>query len=278
MSLLPTTLLPDTVRPASFDIQRHHKVLTSDPIVGAHRMQTRVIGEAYHTIKMKYDPMPRESYGALIPFLNNLRGQHDTFGVIIPNFTKGSTGLIEGNYITTTRGLTRQVLEAGNGPNDEVFTWTTTASNQMFSNAFTLSTFDLIAVYFDASGVAADTKISLWSSNTGTTGVIESDEFTVREGRNVFFLNPTLDSGNTYVRLSKVPTSVTGFSIKYGWPCGGVFSTTFAPAIPASHHNEYAMPLPAAVMNVSLNSPVQKVSYGADSLIRIELDLIERKL
>lgn len=272
---LPTILLPDNVRPASFDIQRHHKVLTSAPIAGMHRMQTRVIGEAYHTIKLKYDPIHRDDFGAIIPFLNSLRGQHDTFGLIIPNYTKTVTGLVEGNYVTTTGGKTRQVLSAGNGPNTELFTWTTEASGERFSNGLTVTTGTPVGVYFDASGVASGTTISLWSTNDGVTGVIESDSFTVTEGRNVHFLTPTT-TGATYVRISSVALTTSSVSIKSGF-LKSSYTTTYSPDLTAGHSGDFIMPLPAAVMKVSLNSPAQKISYGADSLIRIDLDLIERE-
>lgn len=272
---LPTILLPDNVRPAAFDIQRHHKVLTSAPIAGMHRMQTRVIGEAYHTIKLKYDPIHRDDFGAIIPFLNSLRGQHDTFGLIIPNYTKTVTGLVEGNYVTTTGGKTRQILSAGNGPNTELFTWTTSSFSKTFSNGLSVTTGNPVGVYFDASGVPAGTTICLWTSNDGVTGSILSDSFTVTEGRNVHFLTPT-STGSCYVRIEDANLGITKTSIKSGF-LKSSYTTTYSPDLTAGHSGDFIMPLPAAVMKVSLNSPAQKISYGADSLIRIDLDLIERE-
>ena len=272
---LPTTRLPDHIRPSSFSIKRHHRVLSSEPISGKHRMQTRLTGEPYHAIKLRYDPMHRDDFGSLIPFLNNLRGQHDTFGLIIPNYTKTVTGLIEGNYLTTSADKTRQVLVAGTGPNTELWTATTTGLTHQFSNVISATLNTPIGVYFDVPEAVSGVTVDLWTLNTGNTGVAASASYTVNQGRNVHFLTPT-STATVYVRVNSTTPTLGSFSIKEGF-IRTPYTTTVAPDLSAAHVSAFLMPLPAALMKVSLNGPVQQVEYGADSTIRVELDLIERE-
>ena len=273
---LPTVLLPDNIRPASFEVKRHEKVLTSAPVIGAHRMQTRIIGEAYHTVRFVYDPMHRDDFGELIPFLNGLRGRHDTFGVIIPNFTKDLTGAHPGNYLTLSNNKTRQVVDAGNANGTELFTGTTVAGSKIFSNGIIIgSTAERICVYFDATGLSSSATACLWTTNDGVTGSIASDSFSVRNGRNVVFLTPT-STGAAHVKIDSATGSLSNTSIKNGMLVSSS-TATFAPDLLSSHGSSHIMPLPAALMKVSLNNDVQTIRYGSDSLIRIELDMIERE-
>ena len=270
---LPLKLLPDTIRPASFEIQRSQNVLTSSPMIGPHRMQTRIIGEASHSIKLKYDPIPSYSMGDLIPFLNSLRGPHDKFGLILQNYAKGTTGLVPGNYLTTTGGKTRQLLATGEAPNTELFTWATAAAGKVFTNSVQVWTSIPVGVYFDASVVPTGSTVELWTTNTGVTGSTMSDAFYVTPGRNVVVLTPT-STGTAYIRISQAVTA-TAYSVK---TCvlASSYDIEMAPALLAGNASDYIIPLPAAVMTVSLKGSAQKITYGSDSLIRIELDLVER--
>ena len=272
---LPTLRLPDHIRPASYNMERQHKILTSDPVSGKHRMQTRLIGEPYHTLKLRYDPIHRDDFGALIPFLNNLRGQHDKFGLIIPNYTKTVTGLIEGNYLTTTTNKTRQVLDAGTGVNTELLSAITVGGGQQFTNSIAVTTGTPVGIYFDIPEATSGVTIDLFTGNDGASGIAGSTSFAVNRGRNVHFLTPTL-TGAVYVRITSTNVTLNSMSMKSGF-LKSFYSTTLAPTLSASHNSSFIMPLPAALMKVSLNGPVQQVEYGANSLIRIELDLIERE-
>tara|TARA_R110001606_G_scaffold381526_1_gene542781 strand:- start:3257 stop:4081 length:825 start_codon:yes stop_codon:yes gene_type:complete len=272
---LPTLRLPDHIRPASYNLERQHKILTSDPVSGKHRMQTRLIGEPYHTLKLRYDPIHRDDFGALIPFLNNLRGQHDTFGVIIPNYTKTVTGLVEGNYLTTTTNKTRQVLEAGTGVNTELLSALTSGGGGQFTNSIAVTTGTPVGIYFDVPEATSGVTIDLFTGTNGAAGLVASASYAVNQGRNVHFLTPTL-TGAVYVRITSTNVTLNSMSMKSGF-LKSFYSTTLAPALSAAHDSSFIMPLPAALMKVSLNGPVQKVEYGSNSLIRIELDLIERE-
>lgn len=272
---LPTLRLPDHVRPSSFNIERNHKILTSEPISGMHRMQTRLIGEPYHNIRLKYDPIHRDQFGSLIPFLNNLRGQHDTFGLIIPNYTKTVTGLVEGNYLTTSNNKTRQVLDAGTGPNTELLSAITTGGTHQFSNSIAVTSGNPVGVYFDIPENVSGVTIDLFTDNDGATGIAGSTSYAVNQGRNVHFLTPTI-TGTVHVRITSTAVTLRSMSIKGGF-LKSFYTTTLSPTLSAAHDSSFIMPLPAALMKVSLNGPVQKVEYGANSLIRIELDLIERE-
>ena len=272
---LPTLRLPDHVRPASYNMERQHKILSSAPVSGMHRMQTRLIGEPYHTLKLRYDPIHRDDFGSLIPFLNNLRGQHDTFGLIIPNYTKTVTGLIEGNYLTTTNNKTRQVLDAGTGPNTELLSAITVGGTHQFSSALAVTTGTPVGAYFDIPENVSGVTIDLFTSTNGVSGVAASTSYAVNQGRNVHFLTPTT-TGTVYVRITSTAVTLRSMSIKGGF-LKSFYTTTVSPTLSAAHDSSFIMPLPAALMKVSLNGPVQKVDYGANSLIRIELDLIERE-
>ena len=272
---LPTLRLPDHIRPASYNLERQHKILTSDPVSGKHRMQTRLIGEPYHTLKLRYDPIHRDDFGALIPFLNNLRGQHDTFGLIIPNYTKTVTGLVEGNYLTTTTNKTRQVLDAGTGPNTELLSAITSGGGSQFTNSIAVTTGTPVGVYFDIDENVSGVTIDLFTGTNGAAGVVASTSYAVNRGRNLHILTPTL-TGVVYVRITSIDVTLKSMSLKSGF-LKSFYSTTLAPSLSASHDSSFIMPLPAALMKVSLNGPVQTVEYGANSTIRIELDLIERE-
>ena len=272
---LPILRLPDHVRPSSYMIERNHKVLTSEPVSGMHRMQTRLLGEPYHTINVKYDPIHRDDFGSIVPFLNSLRGQHDTFGLIIPNYTKDVKGLVAGNYLTTTNNKTRQVVDAGTGPNTELLSAVTVGGGGQFSNSIAVTTGTPVAVYFDIPESVSGVTIDLFTGRNGDVGIAGSTSYTVNQGRNVHFLTPTM-TGAVYVRITSMNITLKSFSIKSGF-LKNFYTTTLAPALSASHDSSFIMPLPAALMKVSLNGPVQQIQYEANSTIRIELDLIERQ-
>jgi hypothetical protein len=273
---LPTVRLPDTPRPASFTIQKTQRILTSEPMSGKHRMQTRVIGEPFHSVALKYNPIHRDDFGPLTAFLNGLRGQHDTFGLILPNFTKDDTGLIPGNYLTTSEGIVRQVVNPGVAPNTEIFYASSKAGNNTYSNEISVTSGEPIAVYFDASGVPGNTVVELSSDNGVTHGFSSSDTFVATEGRNVHMLTPNV-TGTAYLRIGSGVPVVTDYSIKECFLVSS-YNASFAPALQTAHDSQYILPLPAAVMNVSLGAPVTKVQYAKDSTIKIELDLLERRL
>lgn len=272
---LPTTTMPDVIRPASYDIRRHTNVLSSTPIVGAHKTQTRAIGEAWHTIKLTYDPMHRDDFAELVSFCNARFGSNDTFGIYVPNFTKTKQGLERGNYLSLSSGKFAQLDSPGSADNTQLYSFKTTASNQTFSNQIAVTTGVPVAVYFEASGVTSTSTVQLWTANTGTTGSTASDVFPVTNGRNLVMLTPTTSVG-VYVKVTGSTTTVSDMSIKTGVDIGSN-TATFAPRLLAADDSSYILPAPAALIPVSLSSNVQEVSYGRDSFIRLTLDLIERR-
>ena len=272
---LPTLMLPDTVRPASYDIQRQTNVLSSVPITGAHRRQTRAIGEAYHTLSLKYHPMHRDEFAEIVAFVNDMYGMHSTFGVLIPNFTKDRLGAQAGNYLTLSTGKTTQLNSAGSMDNTQLYTAKTNASIYTFSNQVAVTSGVPVAVYVDVSGTTATSEIQMWSTNTGTTGSAMSDGFTLRPGRNLVMLTPS-SSGGAYVRLKGSTITVTECSIKTGVHVGSN-TQTMSPSLLAADDSAYILPAPAAILSCSLASNAQTVSYGNDSFIRMDLNLTERR-
>ena len=272
---LPTTTMPDVIRPASYDIRRHTTVLSSTPIMGAHKTQTRAIGEAWHTIKLTYNPMHRDDFAGLVSFLNDCYGRHTTFGVYIPNFTKTRNGLEPGNYQSLTSGKFAQVNSTGSASNTQLYTHKTAASNKIYSNSVSVTAGIPVAVYFDAAGVSSTSTVQLWTANTGTTGSTASDSFTVTNGRNLVMLTPT-STGSMFVQVTGSTTTVSDFSIKTGQLVSS-HTTTFAPSLLAADGASYILPAPVARVPVSLASNAQAVEYGRDSFIRVSVDLIERR-
>ena len=275
----PTDFMPDSPKPASFKLDRMVTVLRSVPITGAHKAQTRQIGEGYWECDLDYNPMKEEHFGALASYLNQKNGMHDSFGVLVPNFDRRGDVTAVGNYISLSNGKCVQIQSQGSlaAPSDVFVATTNPTASQTFSNGLALTSGVPVAVYFEASSIVSSATVELFTSNSGTTGSTASSEtYAVNEGRNFVCLTPT-QSGNLYVKVSHGTTaSFTGWQIHEGLQVG-IQTAATAPDVQASDSSAYYLPAPVAAMPVSLDSNKFSVTYGKDSFIKMKIGLIERR-
>lgn len=274
---IPSLRLPDNPRPSSYKITKKSNVLTSAPVVGAHRMQTRLIGEDYHMVSLTYDPMSRDEYAPLVSFINGLQGQHTQFAVTIPNFSRSASVLEMGNYVSLSNGRCVQIIDASGFTPSNLATGTTKPSSfETFSNILSVTAGVPVGIYCNAADVAAEGLISLHATNAVGGGTILSEEqVELSNGRNFVILTPTATQG-VYVRMTHpATTTITDLSVFTGVSAA---SATLSPALTAADAGAYLVPGEAAVMPCSLTSNGVSVTYGADSFITVKLDLIERQL
>lgn len=274
---LPTTRMPDSPRPASFKVDRVSNVLRSVPITGAHRAQTRVIGESSWAVNLDYNPMREEHFGPLISFLNKQEGMDNTFGVNLPNFDSRDV-VASGNYINLSNGKCVQIETVGSllAPSQLFIASTNPSSTLTYTNSMAATAGVPLSVYFEADSVLSTATVELWSNNSATTGATRSNQEAVQSGRNLVMLTPTV-SGAVYVRISHGSSaSATGWSVYEGLQVG-IQTTVTAPLTQASDSASYYLPAPMAVMPVSLSSNKMSVTYGKDSFIKIKVGLTERR-
>lgn len=274
---LPTTRMPDSPRPASFKVDRMSNVLRSVPITGAHRAQTRVIGESYWSVDLAYNPMREEHFGPLISFLNKQEGMHDSFGINLPNFDSRDVVAV-GNYISLSNGKCVQIETAGSlsAPSQLFIASTNPSATQTFTNSIAATAGVPVSVYVEADSIVSAATIQLWSENTGISGSTRSNVETVQAGRNLVCLTPTA-SGAVYVRVTHGTTAtLSGWSVYEGLQVG-IQTTVTAPNVQASDAAAYYLPAPMAVIPVSLDSNKMSVEYGKDSFIKLKIGLNERR-
>ena len=273
---IPTLRLPDSPRPSSYKITKKSNVLTSAPIVGAHRTQTRLIGEDYHMVSLTYDPMSRDEFAPLITFLNGLQGQHTQFAVTIPNFGRSANVLESGNYISLSNGRCVQIVDAsGFTPSSLASATTNPNSTETFSTIVPVTSGVPVGVYFNATNVDAQGSVSLAATNAAGGGTVLSDSRELSNGRNFVVLTPTTTQG-CYVRFAHgATTGVSGLSVFTGLSTA---SATLSPALTPADAGAFMVPGEASVMPCSLTTNGVSVTYGSDSFIRVKLDLIERQI
>ena len=274
---MPTTLLrlPDSPRPASYKITKQSNVLVSSPIVGAHRSQTRLIGEDYHMVSLTYDPMSRDEYAPLVTFLNGLQGQHTRFEVTIPNFSRSANVLEQGNYVSLSNGRCVQILDAGFVSFNQVSGTTSPAPSVTYSNSIAVESGVPIGVYFDATDIGAAGTCSLRATKSETDGSLLSTEvMPITNGRNFIKLVPTATQ-NLYIQIRHGnTTSVKNLSAHIGQRSA---AATLSPSSTPADAGAYLIPGQAAVLSCSLAKSGVSVTYGADSFIKVKLDLVERQ-
>lgn len=275
----PTDFMPDSPKPASFKLDRMVNVLRSVPVTGAHKAQTRQIGEGYWECDLDYNPMKEEHFGPLVSYLNQKNGMHDSFGVLVPNFDRRGDVTAAGNYISLSNGKCVQIQSPSSlaAPSDIFVASTNPNTTMTFSNGLALTSGVPVAVYFEASSIVSTATVELFTSNTGTIGSNASSEtYNVKEGRNFFCLTPT-QSGALYVKITHGTTaSFTGWQIHEGLQVG-IQTAATAPDVQASDAGAYYLPGPVAAMPVSLDSNKFSVMYGKDSFIKMKIGLIERR-
>lgn len=274
---IPALRLPDHPRPSSYEITKLSNVLSSAPIVGAHRTQTRLIGEDYHTVSLSYNPMSRDEYAPLISFINSLQGPHTQFAVTIPNFSRSSNVLEAGNYVSLSNGRCVQIMDASGFTPSNLVTGTTKPNSfETFSNIISVTAGVPVGIYLNAADVAAEGTISLRATNAAGGGSLLSEEqVDLSNGRNFVVLTPTATQG-LYVRATHpATTTITAMSVHTGLSAA---SATLSPALTPADAGAYLVPGEAAVMPCSLTESGVTVTYGSDSFISVRLDLIERQL
>jgi hypothetical protein len=274
---LPTTRMPDAPRPASFKVDRMSNVLRSVPITGAHRAQTRVIGESYWSVDLSYNPMREEHFGPLIAFLNKQNGMHEAFGVTLPNFDSRDVVAV-GNYISLSNGKCVQIETVGSlsAPSQLFVASTNPTATQTFTNSIAVTSGVPVSVYVEADSVVSSATVEMWTTNTGSTGSNRSNVEAINAGRNMVCLTPTV-SGSVYIKVSHGTTaSLSSWSL-YGGLQVGIQTATTAPSVQASDAAAYYLPGPVAVIPVSLSSNKMSVEYGKDSFIKLKVGLTERR-
>lgn len=274
---IPSLRLPDNPRPSSYKITKKSNVLTSSPIAGAHRMQTRLIGEDYHMVSLTYDKMSRDEYAPLVSFLNGLQGQHTQFAVTIPNFSRSANVLEAGNYVSLSNGRCVQIVDASGFTPSNLATGTTRPTSfESFSNIISVTAGVPIGVYLNTTDVAAEGTIDLRATNAAGGGSLLSEEqVSLSNGRNFVVLTPTSTQGLYVHATHPATTTVSALSVFTGLSAA---SATLSPALTPADAGAYLVPGEAAVMPCSLTSNGTSVTYGADSFITVKLDLIERQL
>jgi len=269
----PTDFMTDIPKPASFKIDRMVTVLRSVPITGAHKAQTRQIGEGYWECDLDYNPMKGDHFGPLVSYLNQKNGMHETFGVLLPNFDSSNI-LAPGNYISLSNGKCVQIQDTGSLVNDSVFVATTNPSpTETRTNSFAAVAGEPLAVYVEAESVYTDATLTI---KRVSDDVVVANSANIGEGRTFACLTPTV-SGNVYVCATHGSVAtVTNWSVNRGLLVSTSNAQT-APPLQASDSASYFLPGPVAAMPVSLDSNKFSVTYGKDSFIKLKIGLIERR-
>lgn len=271
-----TSWLPDSPRPAAFNIKSNYQTLVSDPITGAHKRQTRSIGGHYWSVELVYNPMRPSEFGAIQAFLEQQRGRHDSFGVFIPNFAD-QTGFIPGNLLMSTgHDKVYRVVDGGTADNlDHNLTGLTTNGGNTYSNdSFVLSNSVPVAIYLDFELTSGSyPQMALTSNKTSDT--YRSDPVTLREGRQVHCLTPYVNDTGAHVEIIGTNFVINELQIRH---CVQLSSglLTVTPTPLAADEDDYLVPGPITYMRCSINNDVQTIQYAKDGFVRIELDLIER--
>ena len=274
---LPTTRMPDSPRPASFKVDRVSNVLRSVPITGAHRAQTRVIGESYWAVNLDYNPMREEHFGPLISFLNKQEGMHDSFGINLPNFDSRDIVAV-GNYISLSNGKCVQIETAGSlsAPSQLFIASTNPSATLTYTNSIAVTSGVPVAIYVEADSIVSSATVEMWTTNGVATGSNRSNVEAIYAGRNLVCLTPTV-SGSVYIKVTHGTTATLSSWSLYEGLQVGIQTTVTAPDVQASDAGAYYLPAPMAVMPVSLGSNKMSVDYGKDSFIKLKIGLTERR-
>ena len=271
---LPTDVIPTSPEPSEWVTKSVYTTLFSDPISGKRQRQTRRIGDHVWELMLRYNPMYRSEFAELAGFLELQQGTHQIFGALIPNLSD-QTGLAPGNLLNVNgHSKVYRVVSVGNAVSPELFTAFSTVSSKRYSNAISVTNGVPIAVYFDQQAVSgAFPTVSLRDSTSG--GILISDSFTTRTGKQLHILTPTSTDAAAYVEISAVNSTVSSMSIHQGVQISAT-TMTLMPTPVSSVENQYLMPAPACVMACSMSNDVQQVRHGSDRFVHIEVDLIER--
>lgn len=271
---LPTSVLPTIPAPAEYNLSSVYKTYVSDPIAGKIQRQTRTYGAHAWELELSYNPMDRSAFAGLQAFLEQQRGRHDKFGVLIPSLAQ-EKGLAPGNLLNASgHNKVYRVVSLGNQANTQLYTSNLVSESKRFSNSIPVTAGVPIAVYFKLDNQSG-TYPSVSIKSATVAGTLISDSLTTTDGYQLHILTPTSTDASAYVEISSTANTVTEWSIQTGIQISSS-TMTLVPTPLASVENQYLMPAPACVMNCSLDNDVQTIRHGRDRFVRIEVNLIER--